>query len=301
MCSYRRAHLLRNTLESIKRQNYPDLEIIVCEDGDDGGATRRVCEEYGARYAQRKDRPDQPYSNPSIPWNIAIRQATGDILILQNPECMHVGEDAIAKLVEPHWLEERVAVFATTAALHPDGRFHQWYCHPKYSARPFFFCGSLRREDVWNVGGFDEDFGRQVGGYGYDDDFFAFCLSCSGVRFLFTDQVMVHHQWHEGTNCYGLESNQDLFVRKLGEVQSGIRDFRCNTRRGWGVVGEELAVGVEYAHTSNRWRSEGQQGSTEVHVCDVPLGPVGGGSNPRSEAGSTGAGLSLGAPGTHQA
>lgn len=243
MCSYRRADLLRKTLLSIARQNYANLEIIVCEDDDDGGATRTVCAEFGVRYYQRKDRPNQPYSNPSIPWNVAIRHATGEILILQNPECEHIDERTIAKLVEPHAMPERVAVFAAVAALNPDDTFQQWYCHPQKSPRPFFFCGSVRRADVLAIGGFDEDFGKSVGGYGYDDDFFAFCLSASGVRFLFRDDVLVHHHWHPTTGCYGLNANEQLFMRKLGEVQRGEKSFQCNAGREWGVLeGEELAV-----------------------------------------------------------
>lgn len=240
MCSYRRAALLRKTLESIQRQNYPDLEIIVCEDGDDGGWTRTVCGEFGVRYFQRWDRPNQPYSNPSIPWNIAIRQARGEILILQNPECLHVDERTIEKLVEPHRTEDCAAVFATVAALNPDGRFQQWYCHPRESARPFFFCGSVRRSDVLKIGGFDEDFGRNIGGYGYDDDDFAFRLSVSGVRFLFRDDIAIHHQWHPlEAGCYGLESNEKLFLEKIRQIGAGERTYEANQGRKWG---EELIV-----------------------------------------------------------
>jgi hypothetical protein len=101
----------------------------------------------------------------------------------------------------------------------------------------------VRREEVLAVGGFDEDFGRNVGGYGYDDDFFAFCLNASGVRFLFRSDILAFHQWHETTGCYGLESNEKLFMQKLGEVERGERTFESNAGRAWGfLAGEELAV-----------------------------------------------------------
>lgn len=242
MCSYQRADLLRATLETIRAQRFPDLEIVVCEDGDDGGATHDVCEEFGARYLARRDRPPQPYSNPSIPWNIAIRHARGDVLILQNPECRHVGTDVIEKLVEPHHHSTRNAVFASALALQPNGEPWQWYCHPRYSARPYFFCGSIRRESVLRVGGFDEDFGRDVGGYGFDDDWFAFCLQMSGVLFTLREDVRVEHQWHPGTECYGLRSNQALYEQKIRSFMEGRSTFECNVGRTWGTLKVEESL-----------------------------------------------------------
>lgn len=230
MCSYRRAPLLRRTLESIAEQRFPSLEVVVCEDGDDGGATRAVCEEFGARYFQRKNRPDQPYSNPAAPFNIAIRRARGEILILQNPECRHAAPDVIERLAAPHRSESHLAVFAAVMALDVVGNQLLWYCHPRYSARPFFFCGSVRREHVWRIRGFDEDFT----GYGYDDDFFALCLNSVGVRFVFRDDVPVEHQWHEGTNCFGLKTNHAMFQKKLQEFS--VRGPESNAGREWGSL-----------------------------------------------------------------
>lgn len=237
MCAYQRAALLRKTLESIARQNFPSLEVVICEDGDDGGWTRGVCEEFGARYFQRKNRPDQPYSNPAIPHNVAIKNALGDILILQNPECLHVTPDTIEKLVAPHRKDDRIATFASVMSLRPDGAADGWYCHPVHSARPFFFCGSLRREVTHTLRGFDEDFGRGVGGYGFDDDSFAFRLQIYGVRFQFLpeSEVLVHHMAHDKAHCWGLQSNEELFRKKMEQLVSGQIGVAANTEDGWGL------------------------------------------------------------------
>lgn len=235
MTSYRRAALLRVTLASIARQKYPDLEVVVCEDGYDGGWTRGACEDFGARYFQRKNRPEVIYSNPAIPWNIAIKQSVGGVLILQNPECCHKDADVIEKLVAPHVENKKLAVFAAVMALNPDGSQQQWYCHPLHRAAGYFFCGSLLRSNVELVGGYDEEFGRGVGGYGYDDDFFAFQLQRNGVAFQFRDDIRVDHQWHEVTGAPGLESNRSLFESKVHAVLEQ-RASTSNAGKVWGSV-----------------------------------------------------------------
>lgn len=232
MCSHNRSRLLRNTLESIHAQPCENVEVIICEDGDDGGWTRGVCEEFGARYFQRWDRPDHPYSNPAIPWNIAIRQAQGDILILQNPECRHDSLDVIEKLAAPHREQNHLAVFATVMALNPAGAPWQWYCHPTHNARPFFFCGSIRREVVFRIRGFEEDFEF----YGYDDNYFAICMAFSGITPVFRDDVPVQHQWHESTNCFGLQTNEALYNEKVRSLTNGDIEPACNIGREWGRI-----------------------------------------------------------------
>lgn len=234
MCAYKRSALLRKTLESIHAQSYKDFEVLCVEDGDDGGWTRGVCEEFGARYFQRKGRPDCPYSNPSIPWNIGIRNATGNVLILQNPECLHVTPDTIERLVAPHRETDRAVVFASVMALNYDGTPQQWYCHPIHSARPFFFCGSMRREVAHALRGFDEDFQF----YGFDDDDMAFRLQAYGCRFDFRPEteILVHHMAHEKAHCYGLQTNETLFQSKLGRFVNKEIGVERNLDREWGSV-----------------------------------------------------------------
>src|SRR5687767_13081485 len=92
--SYRRAHLLRNTLESIRAQR-TDCETIVVSDGgdDDEYWVYSDFEIAGMEIylRERINRPEVLYSNQSVPLNMGVEWAEGDILILQNAECMHEG------------------------------------------------------------------------------------------------------------------------------------------------------------------------------------------------------------------
>lgn len=229
-----RAPLLRATLESIARQKFPSLEVIVVEDGRDNGETEEACVRYGAQYFLRKNRPNVPYSNPAVPVNIGLRRARGEVIILQNAECVHAGPDVIEQMVAPHRTRKNLAVFPAISARTPEGQHWHWYVHSKLDAgpRPFFFCGSVRREIVHRLRGLDEDFKF----YGWDDDDFAGRLATEGVEFSFRDDVVVHHQWHPGTDCYGLQTNVEIYNRKMAQFGAGAIGTARNMDREWGSL-----------------------------------------------------------------
>lgn len=135
--------------------------------------------------------------NPAPLLNEGVRKARGEILILQSPECEHVGTEVIEQLVTPHLTEDDIAVFAEVLALKPEGGT-QSYCDAICNPRPYFFCGSIRKK--WLVQfPFDESFTK----YGGEDVDLAKRLGRAGVRFVFLgESSRVHHHWHgypEGT------------------------------------------------------------------------------------------------------
>lgn len=228
MTAYNRAKLLENSLVTIERQKYSPLEVIVVEDGDDGGATKAVCEKHGVVYIQRKERPGIRYSNPAIPNNIGLRAARNEIIVLQNAECMHEGNliKRLASLVEP-----KLAVFASVQALNEDGSLNMWYTHPTKNARPYFFCGAMLTEHFHYLRGFDEDFVL----YGYDDDNFADRLKLYGVNFLWDDQAIAKHQWHKSSYDANERTNQGMYLVKKKLLDAGILPLKANLGHQWGT------------------------------------------------------------------
>lgn len=231
MTSYRRAVQLDRTLFSIERQGPCDAEIIVVEDGDDGGATRGVCASHdGVRYIQRQHRPDRRYSNQSIPLNIGIQAARGDVLILQNAECMHASPAVIDELVysiATHW---NVAVFAAVLKVDQIGIIEP---EPTNLASPYFFCGAIQRQAVVDLGGFDERFE----GWGADDCDFGNRMNAAGICFLYRRDVIVHHQWHESVPRFsnGYEENRALMEARLVSMRNG-GSYRANEGKRWGRI-----------------------------------------------------------------
>lgn len=235
MTTYNRAHLLERTLGSIFSQEFKDFEVIIVDDGTDK-ETPELCEHYPhpVRYFKRVRHPGTFYSNPAVPNNIGLKRALGELVILQNAECMHVSPEVIASMVAA--TPKGTSTFAQVAALKPDDSFEQWYIHSTYNPRPFFFCQALHRDVINQLRGFDEDYLY----YGYDDNDFADRLAKVGVKFQFSDDIKVNHLWHptsfkvEDLSKNGL--NAILYQRKSMAMQAGTLGVERNLDREWGAL-----------------------------------------------------------------
>jgi GT2 family glycosyltransferase len=232
--TYNRNPQLFQTLVSIRRQGF-DGEVIVVDNGDlsiGHPSAQLVCEAHGVRHIALHRPPSAVFRNPSYPMNVGIRAATGEVVILQNAECLHVDPRAIAKLssivLVPASSSPR-AVFARVVALNPDGSETMVYCGPE-NPRPYFFCGAMRREWFLQLRGFDEDYT----GAGYEDDDFAVRLQRAGCQFLFTD-VAVSHQWHpQAGELSDAPAMQTLYRGKTAAMLRGELGVTRNIGRNWG-------------------------------------------------------------------
>jgi GT2 family glycosyltransferase len=171
-------------------------------------------------------RPQGGYKNPAKPNNAGVKRATGEVIILQNPECMHMSENLIERLTNQ--VTDDSAVFCRALSLKQDGTADQWYCHGDYNARPFFFCGAIKRAWFETLRGFDEDFLH----YGYEDDDFAYRLTAAGVRFDFSD-LEVWHQWHVPGSG---NMSSDLYDAKRKLFLEGKIGIERNLNREWGEL-----------------------------------------------------------------
>ena len=224
--SYRRAKLLRHTLDSIFVQQ-GDYEVIVVEDGWDDGETEMLCkEQYPVKYLRRTKRPDLPFSNPAIPANMGIRAAKGEILILQNAECSHVSPNLIKTLSER--VTEDTAQFPRVEALDVNGGHLLWFTHENdgLAQRRFFFCGAILRKTIIDIGGYDEDYLYAA----YDDNDLSDRLQAMGIKEVVNPDLLVYHQWHERPGWSAAE-NAEVFHRKQGANFTIAR----NQGREWGI------------------------------------------------------------------
>ena len=242
MASYNRADLLANTLRTIQTQTRQPYEIIVVEDGYDGGKTVEVCRAFHqgdpylpVRYIRRTNRPDMPYSNAAIPRNIGIRAAVGDILIIQNPEVRFTKPTDLENIVGPVEADASIACCAPCEGLKSDGSHERWLCDPKlwnYN----HFCMAVERQRIFDMGGFDE----QYIGYGWDDHEFNWRLQHSGMTFQWAKDVITQHQWHEvrpsPRDAENARLNSERCATMSAEVRAGKRTVEANIGRDWGNV-----------------------------------------------------------------
>lgn len=212
--TWRRPGLLQKTLESIFRQdNLPPLQVIVVEDRPTDFSTAGLCRDYSVEYfASYSD--GIGYNNVSTIYNHGIRNATGDILIMQSAECKFESLDGLAKMVTAIEADELASVVPLVQSVGPRGEFIEWYNHPTLGARAGwtgFFCHAMHRAQMTKIGGYDEIFL----GYGHDDDLLLFRMKWNGIKSRFVEDVLVTHQWHPRHRCV---TGEDEYNRKQREA-----------------------------------------------------------------------------------
>ena len=229
--TFNRNPQLYQTLASIRWQKYAGgLEIIVVDDGDLSHgypSAKFVCGRFGAKWIRCCRPASTSFRNPSLPNNMGIRAAAGEVVILQNAECRHDAPDNLARLTA--LVTPTRAVFARVLSQQEDGTVGMLYCGEE-NPRPYFFCGAIRREWLLRLRGFDEDFS----GSGYDDDDLGDRLAGAGVEFVFSD-VAVTHQWHPPAGTYSdVAEMRALYQEKTSAMLRGELGLERNVGKTWG-------------------------------------------------------------------
>jgi hypothetical protein len=209
IATYDKADLLDNTLKSIFQQHPPfDFEVIVVDDGSPGANTNEVCNKYPVRY-HRVDR-EPGFRNPCTARNIAYRMAKGEVIVAQSDEVIHTTLNCLERLVEE--LKPKTFVIATVTNVLPSGVIEQYTGNVR--REPFFFLGSLYRQDLYAVGGNDEEFAC---GPAYEDAWFGHCLTMGlGLAPMFSATITGQHQYHKTRSSLVAESpSRTLYFAKV--------------------------------------------------------------------------------------
>jgi glycosyltransferase involved in cell wall biosynthesis len=217
------------TLESIaKTMCKDDFEMVVVDDASVD--SQRIDDlplmfpTYRIRVI-RIDPKDKWWVNPCMPNNIGFEIATGEIIIIQNPECLHVGD--VISYAAKNSVANKYIAFGCYAldqtktqmigringsstdeivkAISPTNdvlldqcpSMNRWYQHSVYSPRGLNFCTAITREDLKDLGGFDEAYAP---GISYDDTEFIRRVRRKGMVVDMVDNPLVIHQWHPYTN-----------------------------------------------------------------------------------------------------
>ncbi len=231
MAYYNRKKLLINTLKSIEKFNHDknNLEIIIV---DDASLEEERLESIQNNFKLnlkiiRIDPKNKKHLNSCIPFNIGFKEATGDIIIIQNPECYHFSDIvSFSKLLEENnytafscysltkennkLLESggQINLFPRAASFDGDDGF---YCHQIYRPKPYHFCSSIYKKDLDELGGFDE---RYAFGVGYDDDEFLHRIYLKKLKVNISNELVFHQNHYTGNQKSPklFEINQKLFV-----------------------------------------------------------------------------------------
>ena len=260
MASFNRAELLDVGLGSLcdKRFKYP-FEVVVVNDGKDNDGTKEVCKKYKDRldikyvFSGHRNKKKLISRNPAIPNNIAIKQSSGDIIILSCPEILHLNR-TIDYLVNVLLLHKRAIAIPDCMYFDDDGIFTKRCVDGKWNGKTAISNRLSKREDhvqmpfllgVWkdrvlNIGGYDEDFI----GYASEDNDFVNRLIKSGCVYKRTPAEIVH--LYHGPRCPEgrLEHIPEWkYNRCIMETRKSVRR---NVGKEWGIV-DKTITGLEIA------------------------------------------------------
>ena len=238
IATHNRATLLTRTLTSIVRQTIPfDWELIVVDDGSVGSFTRIVCSSFSRVKYLRIDRGPE-YRNPSVARNVAYRAARGDIVICQSDDVIHHSENCVRELVDQ--LRPKTFLLATVVNVDRRGKVTsnkqgtgygdklEVYVSPQ-KKRPLFFLGSLYREDLYAVGGNDEEFAAPSG----EDRWFGMCLMKGlGLQPVYSADIVGHHQVHDHCDPSVIGPSQNLLQKKVAAARAGGQSW-CSSGGSW--------------------------------------------------------------------
>jgi len=213
MSYFNRLPQLRYTLKTISQSQVKDVEIVIAEDFcDPGEQLHNIQKEFPhlaikvIRMSDGQDHKD--YCNPCVPYNTAFRACRGDTIIIQNPECCHMGD--VLQYTKDNLTNENYLTFHCYAATKAETRVMQsgeplpmftekksrWYNHVVERPYAYHFTTAITRENLIKLNGFDERFAQ---GQDMDDVELIYRIKALGLELTFVEDPWVVHQYHRKT------------------------------------------------------------------------------------------------------
>jgi O-antigen biosynthesis protein len=200
VCSYNGAKTIRDTMEGLKKLDYPDFEVIVINDGSND-ATQEIVSDYNVKLISTKN------GGLSRARNRGIDEATGEIIA-------YIDDDAYP---DPQWLKYLASLYLNSdfagiggPNIAPDGDGPIAFCVSNAPGRPVHVltsdeiaehipgCNmSFRRNILQEIGGFDSVF-RAAG----DDVDICWRIQEKGYTIGFHPSAFVWHHCRNSIRMY---------------------------------------------------------------------------------------------------
>jgi len=214
MSYFNRLELLRHTLYRMTFSEYKKFEVIIVDDFSDLNNSLDTIHKQFPRLNIKVIKMSsvysaKTYSNPCIPYNVGFSHASGSKIIIQNPECCHIG-DVISytadNLTDKNYLsfhcyastQKDLPLLATNQPLSYSNGVQSydggcWYNHVEHRPVSYHFTTAITRTNLSKLNGFDERFAH---GKNYDDNEFVTRINNMGLAIEYVQYPLVVHQWH---------------------------------------------------------------------------------------------------------
>jgi glycosyltransferase involved in cell wall biosynthesis len=131
IATYNAANVLSRCLESIKAQDYPNIEVVVA-DGQSTDGTPDILKHYSALMGGRLIWCSEPDKGIGDAWNKAVARASGDWLLFQGSDDTLAAPDVISRAVpilSKSYPTYRI-VYGRVAMRSLDGKFLEFFGKP---------------------------------------------------------------------------------------------------------------------------------------------------------------------------
>jgi len=263
MAYFNRKKQLLKTLESINESSIKDYEVIIVDDGSS--------EEHKLDLNELKSRcngnvilleiVNKNWFNPCIAYNIAFSRASGDKIIIQNPETYHMGDLLKAlddRLKDGEYytfhtialneaasegLYARPNIASVTEYMQPilNSTHHLipgenpylghiiWYNHKIYRPNHYHFISGITRNNLYALGGFDE---RYKDDHSWDDNEILVRIARLGLNKIFIENPIAIHLYHPmyflASPLQGIQNNRLYHHTTLKERTIKFKDLDFN-------------------------------------------------------------------------
>lgn len=248
MAYYNRSSQLKITLNSILHSaNNSRVEVVIVDDASiEEHRLESIISDFDLDIKLIRIEPcDKKWVNPCVPFNMGFKHATGDLIIMQNPECLHVGDvvstskiltkkntyinfgcystgksssDKLKSLSDfsVNKIEMLLSPMVNRAPLVHLEREDSWFNHPLHNPIGLHFCSAIMRDDLIDLGGFDERYSQ---GSGFDDNDFIIRVQRKKMEVNMVTEPFVVHQYHDtapsNNNNQLLLKNKKIFENFL--------------------------------------------------------------------------------------
>lgn len=242
MAYYNRLEQTKKTLESFKKYNPDEFNVVIVDDGSrEECRVSSIIKDFDFQITDIYLDPERKtWVNPCVPFNVGFRAASGQKIIIQNPECYHK-TDIIShvrnNLNDSNYISypcysltqkasKSVEIIKESDLPQQRTSFdgdNGWYNHKTIHPTYYHFTSAITKKNLVDLGGFDE---RYANGRAYDDNEFLARVKRKGLEVLIPDESLVFHQWH-----YSPDSLE-------GKLSPGNQNMYYNTtlkEKGWRV------------------------------------------------------------------
>lgn len=240
MSYYERFPQLMRTLETIRQTSVKDYQIVIVDDASPSPLAMRGDDLHVIRIEpeQKTWRCQDPATNTGIKYALDVCNA--EIIIIQNPECFHVGD--VLKYAAENTTEKDYITFAALnitkeQTFNPETDIQllirsttaprtetMWYNHPLHRPCYYEFCAAIHRNNLIRMNGYDERFAE---GIAFNDDYFFHRIKLMGLQLQIIPTPMVVHQWHDRSYRAKDEGKYVLRNRDLWEQLKRRNEIRA--------------------------------------------------------------------------